>query len=167
MRSRDLPLEQGTTLIREVAVRYRGNRRALPAPLRGGADVVGLVRRLVAGDAREHFVTILMNGRHHPIGYQVVTVGTATASLVHPREVFQAAVGAGAVAIVLAHNHPSGDPSPSAEDRSVTRRLVQAGNILGIRVLDHVVVTADGYFAFREREEELFHAPDNEFNPVL
>ena len=167
MPSKDLTLEPGTTLIREVAVQYRGNRRSLPSPIRSGADVVRLVRKLVAGDAREHFITVLVNGRHHPIGYQVVAVGTATASLVHPREVFQAAVGAGAVAIVVAHNHPSGDPSPSAEDRSVTKRLVEAGNLLGIRVLDHVVVTPDGYFAFREHAEELFRGPDVDSNTAL
>jgi DNA repair protein RadC len=114
------------------------------------------VRLLLANDAREHFVAILLDGRHRPIAYQVVSIGTATSSLVHPREVFQTAVGLGAVAIVLAHSHPSGDPTPSSEDREVTARLVRAGEILGIRILDHVVVAERGSCSLRETCPELF-----------
>ena len=81
-------------------------------------------------------------------------MGTLTASLVHPREVFRDAIRSAAAAIVLVHNHPSGDPSPSAEDRSVTERLRSAGALLGIRVLDHVIVADSGYFSFREAGEQ-------------
>ncbi len=79
-----------------------------------------------------------------------VSQGTLTASLVHPREVFRAAVHTAAAAIILVHNHPSGDPSPSAEDKEVTDRLVAAGAVLGIRVIDHVVVAEQGYHSFEE-----------------
>jgi DNA repair protein RadC len=120
------------------------------------AAVTRFVRQLVANDAREHFVAILLDGRHRPIAYQVVSVGTATASLVHPREVFQTAVALGAVALIVAHSHPSGDPTPSSEDREVTGRLARAGEILGIRVLDHVIVAARGYCSLRERCADLF-----------
>jgi len=120
------------------------------------AAVTRFVRQLLANDAREHFVAILLDGRHRPVAYQIVSVGTATASLVHPREVFQAAVGLGAVAIVLAHSHPSGDPTPSSEDREVTVRLARVGEILGIRVLDHVIVVERGYCSLRETCAELF-----------
>jgi DNA repair protein RadC len=80
----------------------------------------------------------------------VVSVGTLTASLVHPREVFRFAVREGAAAILLAHNHPSGDPTPSAEDAAVTDRLAATGRLVGIRVIDHVIVAAEGYYSFRE-----------------
>ena len=99
--------------------------------MKGPAAVAQFVRQLVANDAREHFVAIMLDGRHRPIAYQVVSVGTATASLVHPREVFQTAVGLGAVALIVAHSHPSGDPTPSSEDREVTGRLAQAGRVSG------------------------------------
>jgi DNA repair protein RadC len=87
------------------------------------------MRQVVTDDAREHFVAIYLDGRHRAIGHQVVSVGTATASLVHPREVFQPAILAGACAVIVGHNHPSGDPSPSPEDRAVTLRLEHAQQI--------------------------------------
>ena len=146
------------TLIREAVVRYRGSRRRVAETLRSPGDVARFVRQLIAGDAREHFVTLMLDGRHRPIAYQVVSVGTATASLVHPREVFQAAVGLGAVALIVAHNHPSGDPSPSREDRDVTARLVRAGGVLGIRLLDSVVVSERGHCSLREEEPGAFEA---------
>jgi DNA repair protein RadC len=93
---------------------------------------------------------LLLDGRHRLITTEEVSVGTLTASLVHPREVFRDAIRNAAAALVLVHNHPSGDPSPSAEDRSVTERLRSAGLLLGIRVLDHVIVADSGYFSFRE-----------------
>ncbi len=97
---------------------------------------------------------LLLDGRHRLIAAEEVSVGTLTASLVHPREVFRDAIRNAAAAIVLVHNHPSGDPGPSAEDRAVTRRLRSAGELLGIRVLDHVIVADRGYFSFREADPE-------------
>jgi DNA repair protein RadC len=81
---------------------------------------------------------------------EVISQGTLTASLVHPREVFRPALRDAAAALVLVHNHPSGDPTPSAEDREVTARLAKAGEILGIRVVDHVVVAERGFCSLRE-----------------
>jgi DNA repair protein RadC len=145
-----------TTQIREVAVSYKRSRRRIPSPLRSPADVFRFVRNSVGEDSREHFLAIFLDGRHRPIGFQTVSVGTATASLIHPREVFQPAIGIGAVAIIVAHNHPSSDPSPSAEDRNVTERLVKAGELLGIRVLDHLVVTAQYFTSLKEESPTLF-----------
>ena len=100
---------------------------------------------------REHFVVILLDTQNHMIGIHTVTVGTLDASLVHPREIFKAAILANSAAILLAHNHPSGDPTPSAEDRSVTRLLVDAGVALGIEVLDHLVLgDSPRYYSFQE-----------------
>ncbi len=147
------------TVIREVAVRYRGPRRKVSHAIRQPAEASRIVRSVIGGDAREHFVALLLDGRHRAIAYQVISIGTATASLVHPREVCQAAVSIGAVALFVAHNHPSGDPSPSREDLQVTERLTKAGELLGIRLLDSVVVTESGYVSIREEDPERFTAP--------
>lgn len=105
----------------------------------------------------ESFVVIMLDRKNHPIGRHVVTTGTATSSLAHPREVFKAAILANATAIIAAHNHPSGDPAPSAADVQVTRQLREASKALDIELLDHVVIgdaKADprglGYYSFRE-----------------
>jgi DNA repair protein RadC len=102
---------------------------------------------------QERFHAILLDGRHRVIREVLVSQGTLTASLVHPREVFRQAVRQSAAALVLVHNHPSGDPTPSSEDRRVTERLLRAGEVLGIRVLDHVVVAEHGYHSFNEAGE--------------
>jgi DNA repair protein RadC len=120
------------------------------AALRSPEDVfrhfAARLRRL----SQERFVVVLLDGRHRVLGEEVVSQGTLTASLVHPREVFRPALRASAAALILVHNHPSGDPTPSAEDRAVTSRLARAGEILGVRVLDHVVVAERGYVSLRE-----------------
>jgi DNA repair protein RadC len=103
---------------------------------------------------RESFHVVLLDGRHRMMAVEAVSLGTLTASLVHPREVFREAIRRAAAAMLLVHNHPSGDPSPSQEDRDVTRRLEAAGELLGIRVLDHVIVAEDGYFSFRQQDPE-------------
>ena len=110
---------------------------------------------------RESFHVVLLDGRHRLIAVEAISLGTLTASLVHPREVFRDAIRRAAAAVLLVHNHPSGDPSPSQEDRVVTRRLEAAGELLGIRVLDHVIVAEDGYFSFREQDPEFGTALDS------
>lgn len=132
------------TLLREVAVHYRGRARRAPDPMRQPVDAVRFATRIIGNEAREHFFAIYLDGRHRPIAHAVVSVGTATAALVHPREVFQPAVLIGAVAVLLLHNHPSGDPTPSREDRELTKRLCDAGRLLGITVLDHIVFAHRG-----------------------
>ena len=145
-------------MVREVVVRYRGSARRVGEVVRGPAEAVRFVRQLIGNDAREHFVALLLDGRHRPIGYQIVSVGTATASLVHPREVFQGAVGLGACAVIVAHNHPSGDPKPSREDLEVTQRLASVGELLGIPLLDSLVVADRGHVSIREQQPEVFKA---------
>lgn len=145
-------------MIREAVVRYRGSRRRAAETIRSAADVARFIRGVAGGDAREHFVVLMLDGRHRPIAYQVVSIGTATASLVHPREVFQAAVSIGAVSIIVAHNHPSGDPSPSREDREITERLARAGELMGIRLLDSIVVADSRFQSIREEAPDQFSA---------
>ena len=102
---------------------------------------------------REVFGVVPLNGKNEALGFHVVSVGTLTASLVHPREVFKVAMLTNASAIIVAHNHPSGDPTPSAEDRAITERLKQAGELLGIRLLDHVVLGHASYHSFVDAGE--------------
>jgi len=111
------------------------------------------------GDApKEHFMLMCLDSRTRAIGVIEVSVGTVSASLVHPRECFQPAILLNAASIIVAHNHPSGDTSPSAEDKAVTTRLTDAGQILGIPLMDHIIIGDQGpdvscpdYFSFRER----------------
>jgi DNA repair protein RadC len=100
-------------------------------------------------ETKEHFVSLLLDGKNRIIAVDKVSVGTLNQSLVHPREVFKTAVLSAAAAIILVHNHPTGDTTPSAEDKDVTTRLKAAGDILGIRILDHVII-GDDYYSFTE-----------------
>jgi DNA repair protein RadC len=129
--------------------RYRSKR---PREIRGPDDVVALVGPKLRGEHREHFIVLLLNARHEVIGSETVSIGSLNASIVHPREVFKPAVLASAASIVLVHNHPSGDPEPSEEDLSITKRLVEAGELLGIGVLDHVILACRGVVSFRSRQ---------------
>lgn len=103
------------------------------------------------GEEREHFLAILLDARRNVKGVVTVSIGTLSASLVHPREFFRPAIVAGAAAVVAVHNHPTGDPTPSYEDREVTRRLQRGGEMLGIPLADHIVLGAgESFFSFRE-----------------
>lgn len=129
------------------AYRIRMERVSEPSPRVGGpADIRDLCRSLLEDEAQEVFIAILLNTQHRVIGYTEVSRGTVDASLVHPREVFRVAILQNAAALVVAHNHPSGIPTPSREDIAVTKSLWQAGRILGIRVLDSVIVGHGGAY---------------------
>jgi DNA repair protein RadC len=131
-------------------------RRALSAPLpraepiRSGADVFDRFRYKLADAPVEVFLAVLLDVKHRPLREERVSVGVLDGSLIHPREVFVAAVRERAAAVIVVHNHPSGDPAPSAQDREVTRRLRSAGGILGIPVIDHVILGDGSFFSFRE-----------------
>lgn len=96
---------------------------------------------------KEYFWVAMLNARNQVKLIELMAIGCLTGSLIHPREVFRRAVGVSAAAVVLCHNHPSGDPTPSPEDMQLTERLVEAGRILGIRVLDHVVIAEQGGYS--------------------
>jgi DNA repair protein RadC len=108
------------------------------------------VRAAARGSGRESFFVLLLDGRHRVLGFHVVSTGSLQTAPVHPREVFSAAIREGAAAMVVAHNHPSGDPAPSAEDRAVTERLRRVGDLVGIEVLDHVVVGDRRFYSFAD-----------------
>jgi DNA repair protein RadC len=130
------------------------NRKARPQAVRaaitGPADVFKLLKRRLGRREREHFVVLLLDARNGVLGIETVSIGTVNASLVHPREVFRPAIRENAVALILAHNHPSGDVTPSEDDVAITRRLVAVGETHGIAILDHVVCRRE-YASFRER----------------
>ena len=98
---------------------------------------------------KEHYYVMHLNIRSQVMMVELVTVGTLTSSLVHPRETFRRAVLAGSTSIIIAHNHPSGDVEPSDEDTKVTKLMFEAGQLLGITMLDHIIFTKDSYFSFR------------------
>ena len=113
------------------------------------ADVLGLLTD-IKDLRKEYFVALFLNARNQVICRENVSVGSLNASLVHPREVFVPAVGSSAASVILAHNHPSGDVTPSREDIELTRRMVQAGEIMGIEVLDHLIVGSERFLSMKE-----------------
>ncbi|MFH2203210.1 MAG: DNA repair protein RadC [Elusimicrobiota bacterium] len=131
----------------ELMRRWTGTRAAvrLDEPARVRDQLAFL-----AGQRKEHFIAFYLSADNGLLHRETVSIGTLTASLVHPREVFAPALERSAAAVLVAHNHPSGNPHPSGEDRAATRRLVQAGGILGIPLVDHVVVSEHRYYSFRE-----------------
>ena len=129
--------------------------KVLGCSMKRPGDVAQALAPLLAHQAVEVFSAVLLDARHKAIGYAEVSRGTINMAPVHPREVFGPAVRLGAAAIIVAHNHPSGDPTPSAEDFAVTRRLKEAGDILGIPVLDHLVIGSNAarFSSLRESAE--------------
>lgn len=114
--------------------------------VRQASDIAELMRPLADDLDREVFWAILLDGRNRVTGVNVVAVGTLTAALVHPRELWKAAILGNAAAVIACHVHPSGEPTPSQEDIALTRRLAEVGELLGIRLLDHLVLGANGSF---------------------
>ena len=121
------------------------------APLSGGRDVQRFLAPHLQGLRVESFHALYLDAKGALLEWRRVSEGTLTASLVHPREVYAPAVTLRAAAVVVAHNHPSGDPEPSAEDRATTRRLQRAGRLLGVELLDHVVIAGPAYVSFLEQ----------------
>jgi DNA repair protein RadC len=109
-----------------------------------------LVRALLENKSQEHFLVILLDVKNFLIRHEIVTVGTLTESLVHPRDVFNLAIRHKAASIIAVHNHPSGDPAPSKQDKHVTEELRKGGELLGIPLCDHIIVGRGCYFSFRE-----------------
>lgn len=137
------------TFIRETRVSYIHSQQAL-FKIRSASDVATFVRSILTDNSREHFVAMFLDAMHQVTAYSIVSIGTANYAVVTPREVYQRAIVAGSIAIAVAHNHPSGSPVPSDEDHRVTKRLFESGVLLGIKLLDHVVVTDHEHYSFSE-----------------
>ena len=132
-------------LIREGRTRY------LPRKITGPGDVYDFLKDLENLD-REVFYTLHLDGMHQIVSCEEVSKGSTTGSLVHPREVYKAAILSSASAIIVEHNHPSGDVTPSGEDRSITERLYQAGDILGVPLLDSLIIGGGEYYSMKDSE---------------
>lgn len=132
--------------VRETVPRY--TKPDMPC-IRRPDDLFPLCQPMV-GYKQEVFRVFLLDARHHVVRKITVSKGTLSSSLVHPRDVFRDAIRLNAAAIILVHNHPSGDPEPSTEDKELTRRLDQCGELLGIAVLDHIIVAKGGCVSLRE-----------------
>lgn len=147
----------GRQRVRQVFAAFELARRAtIPRAetkmeIRSVDDVLRLVAPALQDLKREMFVVLLLNTRHRLVKMETVSVGSLSASIVHPREVFRSAIQAAAAAMILAHNHPSGDPQPSDDDIEITLRLRDAGQTIGIHVVDHVVIGGNGtHYSFQE-----------------
>lgn len=145
------------------ATKAKEERKAFETACTRPSDIIPIINKLMIDWEQEQFIVVCMNIRNMVLSAKVVGLGSARGVEAHPREIFREAVRSSACAIVLAHNHPSGDPSPSTEDIELTKRLRQVGNLLGIPVIDHVIFTANGSFrslaelnpaAFEIKEEE-------------
>lgn len=124
-----------------------GSRRSLV--VKRTQDLARLLGRRLKYLDRERFLVVMLDARNRVVGVETVSVGDLTSSFAHPREVFKPCLRRSAAAVVLAHNHPSGDPSPSDDDVAVTKRLIEAGRLLGVEVLDHLILTDRSYFSLR------------------
>jgi DNA repair protein RadC len=140
--------------VRELQVRYRlrqvRGRQSLPDELLTVQDVAHAFQRLLADEPVEVCGLYCLSVRHHVLAYHELSRGTITETLVHPREVFKVALLANAVSVVIGHNHQSGDPTPSAADIAMTARLVRAGELMNVPLLDHLIVSPERYVSLKE-----------------
>ena len=135
-------------MVREMELVYRGEptkyvRLGSSRDVDCFARTMGLEKKIV-----EHFIVILLDAKHRPIGWSTIAKGGTSSCPVSPSDVFRLAIRQNASGVILIHNHPSGEPTPSSEDIRLTERLISAGEIVGVPVLDHVVIGAEGYFSF-------------------
>ena len=132
-----------------MIVMYVGECRQPEIKIKGPADTYEALKRY-QNKRKEHFLVLTLNGAHDVIAVRLVSMGLVNRTVVHPREVFYWAIKDNACALILAHNHPSGNVEPSPEDQEITKRLQQAGEIIGIDVLDHLVIAKTRYYSFLE-----------------
>ena len=119
-------------------------------------DIFRLMKRKSQRLDREYFWRVDLDAQNIPVGYEVVSIGTLNAGLCHPREIFKGAILNNSASIVLVHNHPSNNVEPSQEDIETTKRIIEAGKILGIEVFDHIIIYLNGFTSIREKNEEMF-----------
>ena len=136
----------------ELSKRLEGDAGERQKPMvKSPEDVVKIVKSQLKGKKKEHFLVLCLDTRNRLINCKPVSMGSLDTSIVHPREVFKEAVSSSAASVIFVHNHPSGDPEPSKEDVELTKRLVKAGEIVGIDVLDHIVVCDRSYLSLKAK----------------
>ena len=131
-------------MVKERSVLYSARR------IQSTSDADELVRQFLDELDREAMIVVALNTKSEPTCLQVISIGSLSASIVHPREVFKVAILSNAYSILLAHNHPSGDTTPSQEDIKLTKRIKNASDIMGVSLLDHLIIGSDGYYSFKE-----------------
>lgn len=147
------------TYIREAELTYRRRKKLHDASepasttVQSSGDVAPIARALIGARLTESLIVLALDGRNKILGFHEVARGSISACPVVPADVFRYPLIAGAVAIILAHNHPSGDVTPSPEDRAVTRRIVEAATMLGLRMLDHLIVSDERHYSFLDAGE--------------
>lgn len=133
---------------KRIFVESKRDKKKITSPL----DVVDFFMADMYGYKKEHFKITMLDTKNNILGVEEVSVGNLNSSIVHPREVFKQAIKRSSSSIILVHNHPSGDPTPSKEDISITKRLVECGDILGIRVLDHIIIGDKRHVSLKEMD---------------
>ena len=140
------------TYIREVRIQYHRTDKPVFA-IRLPQDARDFIVSVLPDNSREHSVALYLNAAHEVICYSLISTGSTEFAPVSPRDIFQRALAAGAVALLFCHNHPSGRVEPSAEDRRITTRLKEVGELLGIKLLDHLIIAEDAFYSFQENGE--------------
>lgn len=145
-------------ILREAEIVYKPGKRIDAArQVRSSYHVSEVLREYgLADKTQENFVVLFLNSKHAILGIQTVAIGSLNEVTVHPREVFRGAIMAGAAAVIIAHNHPSGDTDPSTDDMRITQRLIEVGKLVGIPVLDHIILGEPRHFSFAEDHPTIF-----------
>ncbi|MDD5552191.1 MAG: DNA repair protein RadC [Candidatus Pacebacteria bacterium] len=141
----------GLKLFQAISERYAKEKIPKKISLTSPKAVADYFRKKLGREKKEHFSILLLDSRNNLIKISDISVGTLNASLVHPREIFSEALKQNTASIILVHNHPSDDPEPSEDDLLITKRIVEAGKIMGIDILDHVIITKTHIFSFKEK----------------
>jgi DNA repair protein RadC len=148
-----LPGTPGKVDVLTIRVFRERQQDAATMKISGPGCAAHLLHRYLEGVDREHMVALLLDSRNYVIGVHTISIGSLNETIVHPREVFKAAILVGATGILMGHNHPSGDPSESPQDIATTRRMQKAGEVLGIKLLDHIILGRNRTFiSFVERD---------------
>lgn len=141
----------GIKLFQEIATRYKKEQVKSNILLDNPKVVFEYLQKSIGREEKEHFIMLTLNSRNQLISVNQIAIGTINASIIHPREVFEPAIRQLANHIIIAHNHPSGEPEPSPEDIALTARLSEVGRIMNIDLVDHVIVTPNKYFSLKEK----------------
>ena len=121
------------------------------ASIKSSKDIADLVTPEIRYKKKEHLIGIYLDTRNKVIRKEIISIGTIDMSLIHPREIFMPAVESGAKSVILVHNHPSGNPAPSADDIKVTKRIIDSGSLLGIEMLDHIIIGGNDYLSMKDK----------------
>lgn len=128
----------------------RRRQRKLPPAMKAPKDVYQLMHKRLKDADREHFYALLLNTKNGVLAIELISIGSLNASIVHPREILKPAIKVSAAGIILVHNHPTGDPTPSREDIEFTRRFAKCGELIGIELLDHIVIGNGHFYSLKE-----------------